>query len=146
MAKKQKKQKQKLIPLTIDRAKWVRGNIGGDSALLNQKGNMCCLGFACRASGFAAKTIDQVGTPGGLTVYAKTKSAKRHRKIKLGNLVAVDSNGNVADSDETSHAVSVNDDGDLTEAEREQKLKPILKKLGFAAKFVGPKHTPESDE
>ncbi len=30
---------------TIDRKRWVRGDIGGDSALLNGEGNMCCLGW-----------------------------------------------------------------------------------------------------
>tara|TARA_R110000782_G_scaffold184388_2_gene274611 strand:- start:1042 stop:1404 length:363 start_codon:yes stop_codon:yes gene_type:complete len=32
----------------IHRAKWARGKLNGDAALLNDDGNMCCLGFACQ--------------------------------------------------------------------------------------------------
>jgi hypothetical protein len=124
------KKKTRLIPLTINRAKWARGGYNGESRLLNDDGNMCCLGFACRARGFRAENIKDIGTPSSL----EGGGSRVTRMEKLGPMVTSEFNN----SDETDHAVSINDNQRISDKMREYRLKPILKKLGFAAKFVGP--------
>ena len=50
--------------LTIDRAKWLRGEDSVDTYLLRQRdGKMCCLGFLCLAAGFSRRDITDVGEP-----------------------------------------------------------------------------------
>ena len=49
------------MDLVIDREKWVRGGRGGESALLNSVGNMCCLGFAAIAVGLDEGEITGIG-------------------------------------------------------------------------------------
>lgn len=36
-----------MYQLIIDRSRWARGGKGGFPTLLNNKNNMCCLGFLC---------------------------------------------------------------------------------------------------
>ncbi len=130
--------KTKLIPLTINRKKWARGGLNGEAALLNDQGNMCCLGFACRASGVAAKTLDGYGFPEDLA--SEVKQPERLGK-KLGKLVEVTREENIVTFNNTAGVVQaqgVNDDDTISEKMREYKLKPILKKLGFDVTFVGP--------
>ena len=126
--------KEKLIPLTINRNKWARGGYNGDSMLLNTESNMCCLGFACRALGVSAKTIKQVAMPDSLANRAAQPS---YTAKKLGRLVVSEDEG-YGNSNPTDDAQSINDDEDISDKMREFRLKPILQKLGFAVKFVGP--------
>jgi hypothetical protein len=50
--------------LTIDRAKWLRGEDSVDTYLLRKRdGKMCCLGFLCLAAGFSRLDITDVGEP-----------------------------------------------------------------------------------
>lgn len=49
----------KLITLTIDRKRWARGGKKGEAALLNDEGNMCCLGFACKKLGVSEEQLAQ---------------------------------------------------------------------------------------
>ena len=48
--------------LIIDRKKWARGGNGGLSSLLNDDGNMCCLGFAAiQITGLTEEQIQGFG-------------------------------------------------------------------------------------
>ena len=48
----------------INRAKWARGKINGYPSLLNEDGNMCCLGFACKQLlGLTDNQIRHIGEP-----------------------------------------------------------------------------------
>lgn len=49
------------MKLTIDRDKWARGGNNGAAALLNDDGNMCCLGFLAIELGLSAAQIKNVG-------------------------------------------------------------------------------------
>ncbi len=61
---------KQITELVVYRDLWVRGanprSIG--AALLNVDG-MCCLGFACLASGVAARAMFDLAAPGDLTCY-----------------------------------------------------------------------------
>ncbi len=131
-----KKKKTKLIPLVVERSKWLRGGKDGDgmgasSTLLNSDGHMCCLGFACKTLGFRDSTIFSKGSPTN-AVRAGTASALRHRKLRMSALITADG----SNSEATWEAMSINDSDDVCDADRENQLKPVLKKLGFAVKFV----------
>ena len=52
------KKKNPLIPLVIDRRRWLRGEGSVVSALYRSSDRkMCCLGFACLASGLLVRDI-----------------------------------------------------------------------------------------
>ncbi len=53
----------------VDRSKWVHGRKNtetlGATSLLNENGNMCCLGFYAKACGATKESILGHGYPGG---------------------------------------------------------------------------------
>ena len=49
------------MKLLIDRLRWARGGNNGNAALLNEDGNMCCLGFLAIEMGLTRDDIDGVG-------------------------------------------------------------------------------------
>lgn len=113
----------KLIPLRIDRKRWCRGGKHGESFLLNAQDAMCCLGFACKKLGVPKEALD----------HSTPASVDKKYSSKLGLLV----NRKGRDRGDTVKAVKLNDDLDLTEEDRENKLVPVLKRLGFDVTFVG---------
>jgi len=132
---------KKLIPLTINRSRWVRGNKGGMSSLLNEQDNMCCLGFACRKLGLTREAIDDRPAPDDIASDDAISDTRFNYLLdKLSPLVRVTrSTGQrkMTNRAATDAAMEINDDTLISEEEREKKLIPILKKLGFAVKFVG---------
>ena len=61
------KKKNPLIPLVIDRRRWLRGEGGLVSALYRDSDRkMCCLGFACLASGLRVADIRNKALPSAL--------------------------------------------------------------------------------
>lgn len=114
----------KLKELRIDRRRWVRGHIGGRSALLNEEGNMCCLGFACRKEGIPEKDLKDVLNP---------FQVKNSRERVLSLVTKRGYNRKA-----TGDAVDINDNTIITEQEREAQLKPVLAKLGYKVVFTGP--------
>ena len=66
-----------MTTLTIDRSKWARGKNNGLSALLNDDGNMCCLGFAA---------IQITGlTPDDIQGFGQYEELLAHREFLLEN-------------------------------------------------------------
>lgn len=124
--------------VTIDRSKWVRnisedvvvknGNecgsktaaVLGDTNLLNDDGNMCCLGFICNQAGVPKTLLNNQGFPYSV----------EHKRVPK-YLVENGSNTNL-----TYQAIQINDtfmDGKT----RERKLKALFKdhvKLEFVGK------------
>lgn len=124
--------------VTIDRSKWVRnisedvvvknGNllisktaaVLGDTSLLNDNGNMCCLGFICHQAGVPKTLLNNQGFPDAL----------EHKRMPK---YLVEGGCN---TDVTTQAASINDtfmDGKT----RERKLKALFKdhvKLEFVGK------------
>jgi hypothetical protein len=127
---------KKLIPLTIDRKKWVRGDIGGESRLLNKQGNMCCLGFACKALGFRESAIDDITSPESLTAMVYKPALRIEKLGKLIGSRVYEKTVLIENSEDCQSAMNINDDDKISEEDREAQLKPILKKLGFSVKFV----------
>jgi hypothetical protein len=129
---------EKLIPLTIERSRWARGGKNGESALLNDDGNMCCLGFACKVLGFKDSTVKNHGVPSDLVNSAGSGSAQRHRGLRAGKLVESGSaDEGWYDTAPVDKALTINDDNTISDKMREYRLTPILRKLGFKVRFVG---------
>lgn len=102
------------MDLTIVRSKWLHGGIG-DSMLLDNAGNMCCLGFYSLACGHSKEDIQNVTEP----LYVKNwRGAKRE------------------DADIYYSMMRVNDDEILSEAQREQEIAEYFKALGVNVTFV----------
>ena len=109
--------------ITINRKKWVRGDIGGWSALLNSNGNRCCLGFAvCQISRLTFETIDGKCEPNDVL-----------RKPSF--LTEIDEEGILQNNKLAYMAMNINDDCGITEKVREKKLIKLFKEHGFKLVF-----------
>lgn len=110
--------------LTIDRSKWRRGEIGeGWTGLLNRQGFMCCLGFDAPACGLTPDQICDRSYPADVE-RIRQRSIPNHwlttRLNRLGQHPQV-----------VRAAMDLNDSPLISEAEREARLIPILKELGW---------------
>lgn len=110
--------------LTIERAKWRRGGdrdvdlkVFGETALLNEKGYMCCLGFDARARGVPKSAIRYVGEPA--EVEGESRVCRKYVDW------AARHDGDISD------AIGINDASKITEPERERRVRAALIKLGW---------------
>lgn len=117
----------KMKSFTVRRKKWARGGKNGEAALLNQDGNMCCLGFAaCQISRIRRSELADEGEP--QNVY-KDKSF-------LTDVERYDDNVDVTNNDLASKAMTINDNEKLSENEREKRLTKLFRKHNIIIKFV----------
>jgi hypothetical protein len=126
--------------VTIDRANWRCGKDGpfkhgcGDTMLLNDSGYMCCLGFITKT---AAPNVPILGTgvPNDLDEPVHD----------LSKLVR-DEDGDIALEHTllTNSAIDINDNEELTHAERELALLELFKHSAYSIEFVGAYAPPEA--
>ena len=118
---------------TIDRSRWVFGNyksILGISTMLNEEGNMCCLGQICYNSGVGTDALaPSGGTIGVLSSLSEFLDipylATRERGVVRSTALSI-------------AAMCINDSGrDVSLAKRESQLKVLFKKHGITLKFKG---------
>lgn len=136
---------------TIDREKWVRGNIGGDSKLLNEQGNMCCLGQYLKACGFDDEELKNTPSPEFIARYIKREQTlnnawlsnlnQTHFKVINWKTKLVKG---LADSETVDQLISHNDEmfnfktkdySIISEKEREKLIRAGFAKLGIKVKF-----------
>jgi hypothetical protein len=108
--------------LTIERAKWRRGGDVnnkkyGMTMLLNSRGYMCCLGFDAIACGIAKDRLRRRDYPHQI-------------RNAPAEYVATRTDGNWH-SDAVSEAIEANDDPDISDREREKRVRAALKRLGW---------------
>lgn len=106
------------MKLVIRRKKWVRGFYPGGTYLRNEDGTKCCLGFFANALGIKSDRITRVGEPIEVSSSLWPKWLVPHTSIALH-----------ADS-ECAVLIGLNDDGNISEKEREKKIAAIFKKHG----------------
>ena len=109
--------------LVIDRKKWVRGDKGGETGLLNEGGNMCCLGFgALQCGGFSSGDIEGEGGPGCLsrrwTKFSCRRGGELYNTILSENLVLV------------------NDTETISEEHREKQITSLFKQADINVTFI----------
>ena len=120
---------------TIDRSKWVQGgsefrNILGAPKLLNEEGNMCCLGFYSKACGVPDKELAHQSLPAQLDV-------------RVPYLTTKESWGEINNSDLAEKLAAVNDHdsdagwGALTLKKKEKLIRENFKKIDVKVRFTG---------
>lgn len=118
--------------LIIDRSKWRTGGIAydethGDTSLLNEKGNMCCLGFYCLQIGEISKNeILEIALPEDLNNVNVYDDAMLH-------LVNQD---NLRNTLFTTKAIDINDAEELTNEEREKNIQEHFKQIDVDVVFI----------
>ena len=118
--------------LIIDRSKWRTGGIAydethGDTHLLNEKGNMCCLGFYCvQLVGINKRDIYEIAQPEDLNDVNVYDDAMLH-------LVNED---NLRNTHFTEKAIDINDSEELTNEEREKNIQEHFKQIDVEVMFT----------
>ena len=112
--------------LTIQRSRWLRGH--PYSYLLNDEGDMCCLGFLCKDKGIRDKDILNMPGPWMLLALRPQLSdilsglAFRDDDVRMNTTFSED-------------AIEINDDIDLSEENRESQLIDLFKEKGIELVF-----------
>lgn len=134
--------------VTVDRSKWRCGAYGpshwehgkGRTALLNEQGYMCCLGFACEQLGVERHALLNTASPGHLTEYAQNDPKWQSEVDKVKPYLLSSGGGDVNDrnSEVVVKCVNINDTKIVQSNEqREQLLIEATKDAPFTFKFVG---------
>jgi len=115
--------------LLIDRNKWCRGKINNNhgTALLDDGGMMCCLGFYCKQiDGMEDKDIHEIAVPAqiGKTLVEKLS-------------ILVDDEYEEENNDFSDTAININDNMSISEEDRENRLKEHFASNGIEIKFTG---------
>ncbi len=125
------------MKFTINRAKWRCGGIEttwnpnknlvgkGDTALLNPEGFMCCLGQIACQLGVKKKDILEEAEPCDINKELPVLTKR------------LDNFGEYDNSQLSSQAMRINDDPNLSLAERERKLKSLFSKFHHTLVFKG---------
>lgn len=103
----------------VKRSTWFRGKGHVVSALLRSDNKMCCVGFLCIAAGATSSQI------------LNKKCISRH--IGLDMEYFTESSG--ASSNIALKIYEINDNMDLTDEQREEKLTELFKSIGIEIKF-----------
>lgn len=121
--------------LVIQRSKWLtpdkmRISETSDyiSMLLDTKNNdlMCCLGFYCVEAGCSKDKIADIGTPGMLRMLIPGLTT--HPDDMLPGLYI--------STNFTSSAMTINDNEDISNTEREQQLIELFRQEGITLSFI----------
>jgi hypothetical protein len=111
----------------IDRSKWRTGGDSlnqkyGSTQLLNSKGFMCCLGFFCvQIDNRTTDEIIGVFEPIGLD-----------NNIRGSNLIGDDGFTKLW----VESAIIINDDDDISNETREERIHKLFKEHGYDVKFI----------
>lgn len=109
---------------TIIEEKWARGGINGRSALLNDQGSMCCLGFLCESEGVSKSRLMNVALPSAISNLPETLSRLTAWAGKVGQRRPQD------------RIATINDDRTLQDGERKGKLARLFAELGYEIQYV----------
>ncbi len=116
--------------LVIDRKKWVRCTgedvMGryGFSNLLNKRGSMCCLGFACLKVGLTKEVIRGHSSPNTNTI----RNLLNSKTTKLSELLK--------SIDVTNQLIEINDNFKTDDAYKEKEIKRIFRENGLRVRFI----------
>jgi hypothetical protein len=116
-----------MLKVIVDRERWLRGEGSNASALYREDGKMCCMGFAAIAAGY--KKSDLLG----LKSIHSLEIATRQRVIVAPENCSITEDENNL----KYHPLYVqNDAGLTTDAEKEETLIRMGKKVGIEFSFV----------
>lgn len=118
----------------VKRSGWVRGNIGGYSSLLNDQHNKCCLGFLALACGAEKEDIRDKSYWGLVPklkkhpIYSFLVESDRFPGSFPGSFYGKETYLGKA-------IVSINDDSEITESDREAKLTELFAEMNIKVIF-----------
>ncbi len=129
--------------LIIRENKWVHGGNDndskqrksrrkGESALLNNKGNMCCLGHLAKSCGLYNYEIKNVYTPG---TFGYDLNHKDSTLEKINNSVFKKLIFSGGDSKVCKELIAANDAYDINITQRKYKIKKLMKEIGVDVVF-----------
>lgn len=133
--------------LVIQRSRWARRTEGidkGDSALLNDRGCMCCLGFLGEAIGIDLVELGAAGSPAETVSYPMKETSeillstwpKAFAPAPEPPTGYMDSEEpNFIDSDITNEAININDHSCTTDQEKEEALTILFAEAGVTLTF-----------
>lgn len=113
---------------TVSRKTWIRGG-WPDTALLTPEGYMCCLGFFCNQAGVSEDRL-KCREPHELEVEVEGLTQRKPTvgvSIKYGPLYR--------NTDLAYDAMQINDNGNISAEEREDKLTKLFSEHGFTIIF-----------
>jgi len=115
----------------IERSKWYRGLGHRASRLLNDEGQMCCLGFDSLRRGFTPEEILNVGSPGRF--HCELEDQRATGLIDKG---WKGSDFKIQNSPIVNQIIQVNDDTTMNDRDRELVLTHLFSVLGTIVRFV----------
>jgi hypothetical protein len=114
----------------VDRKTWYRGKGSAHSRLLNDEGQMCCLGFYAVAAGLPTDAIRRAACPSDVPrALWKTKLTSMDETVPL-----------LPEARDTNAAhilMRMNDVEDVADEDREKRITDLFKQIGIDVKFVG---------
>ena len=127
-----------MLEVIIDRSKWNRAMPGksvadtmGAVKLLNEAGNMCCLGFVSKSLGLKDEHI-------------RDRAYPQSTMQEIKHLTAFNSYNIIKDTTLSCRAAGINDDRTLSPQMKEQRLKNLFLEHDIKLTFVG--RTPKMEK
>ena len=127
---------------TVNRGQWVRGRLGGESLLLNDRGNKCCLGFVALQDGFYEDDLAMIAEPSSMDLLEEHLGMKTaFGEVKLSpscppdDLFSFDSGR--SEDRLVFEAIRINDNASINEFSREYLLRRLFLEHGHAIVFTG---------
>ena len=139
------------IKVTINRSKWRTG-LGsanrtgeGNTALLNEEGYMCCLGFCMAASKVAKKNLLNISAPGACLNQHAIDPNKAMRSSGVRALTRESLTTCLSNSELAFDAMKINDSAKSTPETKEKQLLELFNDSVFELEFTG-EYTKEKNE
>lgn len=112
----------------VDRSKWVRGGMGGDAAMLNNEGNMSCLGHCALQLGWKPEDLAHRPLPANVVRDA-------NRPFRELGLFVMKAAGKWIETEFAYQAARINDAYTISDRTREARLRALFKKHGHTISF-----------
>lgn len=133
------------MEFVIDRSKWRSGGDGenqigrGSTLLYNNQGFMCCLGQTCNQIGVKVKDMRGLGEPGEISGNDYKDLPEIFFNVEVEEDIWDDGEEEVFlnDTDLSAEAISINDNEEMGQRERERRLRELFAKHGHKLKFKG---------
>lgn len=121
------------MKLVIDRSTWLRGEEDAGLLLREADGRRCCLGFLGVSCGIDDDAMASIGCPREVasTEWPAWLVTSEETEDEYG-----DAELRRHDSATADRLMAINDDGDLSEPEREKRLAAIFAKHDVEVEFV----------
>lgn len=121
----------------VDRGTWRFGgdkynSARGYTALMNEKGLRCCLGFVASQLGVSDDRLIEAGIPEELRDNCGLMGVCELPPLTVDKYRT----GSVSDTELSAKAMAINDD-DLTHQQREQQLTELFNSHGYGLTFEG---------